>query len=135
MDIKNIGKINIPLKINQNYFGNNSVIKELSQKDFDDIKTYKLKSKKCTLILFYAPWCGYCKEVRPIWEQLGMTINFLDICAVNCEKNKSLINKMNIDKKNHVVSFPTIYLYKNGEPKRKFNEQRTLKNLLKFSIC
>ncbi|TGZ83018.1 disulfide isomerase [Ascodesmis nigricans] len=45
-----------------------SNVVELTPKNFDDVV---LKSGKPALVEFFAPWCGHCKNLAPIWEELA----------------------------------------------------------------
>ena len=40
-------------------------------KNFDDVVT---NNGKDTLIEFYAPWCGHCKKLAPIFDELGTKV-------------------------------------------------------------
>ena len=132
-----IGYIDTKLKDSKNYFSSSKVVKELTPVEFDPIKTFNLKSSsrgKCTFIMFYAPWCGYCKRSKELWEQLGHAATFIDVCALNCEKYKNHVGKMNMDKPGFVGSFPTLVMYKGNIPFKKFDDERTLQNLLDFCM-
>ncbi len=128
-DIQKIGVMDFTKKDSKNYF---SKSKELTPLDFDPIKTYLLRSKACTFVMFYAPWCKYCKKLKLIWTQLGKTATFIDVCAFNCEKYKDHIGKMAMDKF-AIQTYPTLVLYKNGKPVR-YKKDRTLADLLNFCI-
>lgn len=43
-------------------------------KNFDDVIT---NSGRDALIEFYAPWCGHCKKLTPIYEELGELVSYL----------------------------------------------------------
>ncbi len=117
------------------YFTNSKWVDELTPRDFDDVVIWKLKSKKCSAILFYAPWCPWCKKVKDVWEQLGKTATFMDTLAFDCEKYKEHLMKIKEDLPELVRSFPTIIFYKNQQPIETFLEQeRTYDNLLKASM-
>lgn len=47
---------------------NDGPVKVAVAKNFDEIVT---KNGKDTLIEFYAPWCGHCKKLAPIYDELG----------------------------------------------------------------
>jgi len=72
----------------------------------DDRYIYRNKA----FVLFYVPWCGYCKNVMPIWDQLTRKYQQGDvnIMKMDCEKFT------NLSKKHEVESYPTIRLYPNG---------------------
>lgn len=60
--------------------------------------------------LFYAPWCGHCKKIKPTWNKImknhdGKKLKVID---VNCDENKELAKKHNIQ------GFPTIKFLPNG---------------------
>jgi len=125
--------MSIPEREDANYFDNVHV-KELSARDFDQFKSSRLNNKKCCIVLFYAPWCGYCKKVRPEYEKMAKKNKFMDVYAFNCEKNKAHIEKIKNDLPNLVRGYPTIVAYKNGEPSETFEDERTAQELLKFAM-
>ena len=66
------------------------------------------------LIAFYAPWCHYCTELAPQWNEYAKKMNTksFNFLAVNCTANdcQKVTNALNIQ------GFPTIYyVQSNGE--------------------
>lgn len=138
--IKDIGTIKLSTKkSDDNFFSSSKIINELTSKDFDSIKTFILKNPNhdCILIMFYAPWCPYCINAKDLWNKIGNYITFTEVSSFNCEKNKSCLNRMNVDfqkeaKNTLVSSYPTIWLYKKGKPFKKFEQERTFENIIEF---
>lgn len=81
-----------------------------------------------TLILFFAPWCPHCKEVKPVFEKLQNEYSDdkkVKIVLVNGDEDKKSI------KENNVSSYPTIKLKKKNVEDT-FNGARTKENLENF---
>jgi len=117
-------------------FSKSKSIIELTPKNFDQISTWKLKSPfGCSIVLFYAPWCPFCHKISEVWEKLAQTAGFFDVCAFNCEKHKKHLLKIKEDMPELVKGFPTIIVYKNGEPIEQHMDEgnRTVESFL--SLC
>jgi len=116
----------------ENYF-NTKFIKELSENDFDKYAVCNLKNNKITgMLLYYAPWCGYCKKVKEPFEEVAKTASLMcDFMALNCEKQKPQYIKIRDDTPELISGFPTIIIYKDGKPYEKYNDERTTEKLLK----
>lgn len=98
------------------FFDNISAVEELSPNDFDENESWKLKKNSCCMVLFYAPWCGYCKAVKPDFITVSQNCAFMDFYSVNCEKYKSFISTLKRDLPQLIQGYPTLVMYKRGEP-------------------
>jgi len=100
-------------------------VKTLVASRFDEVA---FDTKKDVLVEFYAPWCGHCKQLAPIYEQLGE--KYADSETVVIAKIDSTANELEHTK---IQSFPTIKLFKKGDNKVvEYNGERTLEGLAKF---
>lgn len=81
----------------------------LSDMNFDEV--VKL-SDQPVLVDFWAEWCGPCKMIAPILEQIAVEkAGILKVAKVNVDDN------LEISRRFEVMSIPTLILFKDGEPK------------------
>lgn len=100
-------------------------VKTLVSSNFDEVAFDKNKD---VLVEFYAPWCGHCKQLAPIFDQLGE--KFKDSETIVVAKMDATVNELEHTK---IQSFPTIKLYKKGDNSVvDFNGERTLEGFSKF---
>lgn len=87
-----------------------------------------LKSDKTVLVDFYADWCGPCKMLSPIVDEVAKEMNEIKVVKVNVDEAQDLA--MNYQ----VMSIPTLVVIKNGkEAKRSVGliDKSEIKNLVK----
>ena len=71
-----------------------------------------IKSQKPTVVDFWAEWCGPCKQVSPILEEIASDTDFkITIAKVNIDENPRTPTNYG------VRSIPTLMLFSNGELK------------------
>lgn len=100
-------------------------VKILVGKNFHKVATDK---KKTVLVTFIAPWCGHCKQLTPIYEQLGE--KYKDNPDVVIAKMDATANELEDIK---IQSFPTIKLFpKDSDEVIDYQGERTIEALSKF---
>jgi protein disulfide-isomerase A1 len=100
-------------------------VKVLVGKNFAEVAR---NPEKDVLVEFYAPWCGHCKKLAPIWDQLAEKYNDNDKIVI--AKIDSTANELD-DVKVH--SFPTIKYFPAGSDKAvDYSGDRTLEGFTKF---
>jgi len=82
-------------------------VKEISESQFDQ---EVIKETLPVLVDFWAPWCGPCKMLGPVLEELAADKSgALKIVKVNVDENPDLAQKF------EVMGIPSMFLFKGGE--------------------
>ncbi|ORY01994.1 hypothetical protein BCR34DRAFT_89825 [Clohesyomyces aquaticus] len=90
-------------------YGKNSAVLQISGLDYDRLIA---KSNYTSIVEFYAPWCGHCKNLKPAYEAAAKSLaGIAKVAAVNCddEMNKPFCGQMGVQ------GFPTLKIVKPGK--------------------
>ena len=75
----------------------------------DTFKTEVLDSEKTVLVDFWAAWCGPCRMLSPVIDEIAQERNDMKVCKVNIDEASDLASKYG------VMSVPTLIIFNNGE--------------------
>ena len=100
--------------------GESELVAELTDKNIDTI----LKENEFAVVKFYAPWCGYCQDFAPIYEEAAKRIRKAN--------DTILVAKLNADEFDEaaevydIEGLPTIKWFVNGTEKYEYGGQPSM---------
>ena len=87
-------------------------VAELSSDNFDQ---EVLQSAEPVLVDFWAPWCGPCRQITPMIEELAAeNAGSAKVLKVNIDENPETAQQFG------VMSIPTLMVFKNGDVAERF---------------
>lgn len=81
------------------------MVKELTTENFKE----EIASEQKTLVYFWAPWCGPCRMLSPIVDEIAETATDFKVGKVNVDEHPDIAREYSI------AAIPTLLVFKNGE--------------------
>ena len=75
----------------------------------DNFQEVVLNSDKPVLVDFWASWCGPCRMVAPVLEEIANERSDVKVCKINVDEEPELAGRYN------VMSIPTLMVFKDGQ--------------------
>jgi len=124
---KMLGYLAIFLVVCATAFAGEQDVLDLTDNDFST----RVAESETTLVMFYAPWCGHCKRLKPEYAQAAELLRGSDppiaLAKVDCtEGGKDTCNKFSVS------GYPTLKIFKNGQESSDYSGPREAAGIVKY---
>ncbi|VDP87668.1 unnamed protein product [Echinostoma caproni] len=103
-------------------------VTELTKDGFDS----KVSEVEYTLVMFYAPWCGHCKHLKPHFEEasklLANAASNVRLARLDCTEHGEKCSEFG------VTGYPTVKLFKNGVFHKEYDGPRDTDGIRAFMM-
>lgn len=83
---------------------------EIIKLNNENFKSEVIGADKTVLVDFYADWCGPCKMMSPIIDEIAQEVGeSIKVCKLNVDEAQDIALEYN------VMSIPTLIIFKNGQ--------------------
>lgn len=76
----------------------------------ESFETEVVNAENLTIVDFWAPWCGPCRKLGPVLDEIAGEFDTLKIVKLNTDENLKTAKDYSIS------GLPTLLLFKNGKP-------------------
>lgn len=104
---------------------------ELTAQTFDSVAE---DAKRHVLVEFYAPWCGFCKRLEPIYEQVAKVFQ-REKNVVVAKIDADAAENADVKRRFQITSYPTLLFFPAGSTDkwpRPYHNERTVEDFVKF---
>lgn len=99
--------------------------------DIEEFRTEVENTSEITVVDFFATWCGPCKMLAPVFDELGNDIDKAKFLKVDIDKSLELARRF------QVTTVPTVIVFKDGEEAERlvgFIPKQKLENMVNAHI-